>query len=255
MIDRRRALRHLAVLPAIASGRARAEAAKPAKKKGWAGGDAKLHALFGASWFYTWSPRTRPSKAIEFVPMIKGEWSLKQAGAIRSMEGISHLLGFNEPERAKQGNVSVPRALELWPRLSELAAEKQLRLGAPAPSSDQAGMAWLERFMEGAKRGKLKVDFVAVHWYRSRDPGEFEGFIKGLDRAYRLPIWVTEFNGWSGPEDEHYRFLRKSLEFLEKSRVVERYAYFNPGRNNAASLLGRDGSPNRLGELYRDAGN
>ena len=113
-------------------------------------------------------------------------------------------------------------------------------------------MQWLDTFMEKAKRQKLRIDFVAVHWYRSRDAGEFESFIKKLDRDYRLPVWVTEFNGWSGPEDEHYQFLKKSLRFLERSKTVERYAYFNPGKGKPHSLIDSSGKITRMGELYRD---
>lgn len=250
-MNRRQALATLAsTVPAVALG----ASSEPSTKKGWAGGDARLHKLFGAHWYYTWAPKTRPSKATEFVPMIKGEWSLKQAGAIKSMGDISHLLGFNEPERTKQGNVTIKRALELWPQLVKLAEAKNLRLGSPAPSSDKGGMAWLDEFMKQAKSRKLHIDFVAVHWYRSRNADAFESFIKDLARSYRLPIWVTEFNGWSGPEKEHYEFLKDSLKFLERNKDVERYAYFNPGKGKPHSLLKNDGSITRLGELYRDAG-
>lgn len=250
-MNRRQALATLAsALPAVAMG----ASASASTKKGWAGGDARLHKLFGAHWYYTWSPKTRPSKAIEFVPMIKGEWSLHQADDIKSMNGVSHLLGFNEPERTTQGNVTVARALDLWPKLAGIAKARNLRLGSPAPSSDRAGMAWLEAFMNQAKRRSLKIDFLAVHWYRSRDADAFEAFIKELVREHRRPVWVTEFNGWSGPEPEHHRFLKDSLRFLERNSDVERYAYFNPGEGKPHSLVARDGSPTRLGELYRDAG-
>lgn len=250
-MNRRHALATIAsALPAAAWG----DSPTASTKKGWAGKDPSLHKLFGAHWYYTWSPKTRSSKDIEFVPMIKGEWSLKQASAIHSMGGIRNLLGFNEPERPKQGNVKLGRALALWPKLVDLAEKKNLRLGSPAPSSDRAGMAWLEAFMEQAKRRKLKIDFVAVHWYRSRDAGQFEAFVKELVRAHRLPVWITEFNGWSGPEPEHYRFLKDSLRFLERHSDVERYAYFNPGRGKPHSLVTGNGTLNRMGELYRDAG-
>ena len=250
-MNRRQALQSLAALslPAIAN----AVPGSGSKKKGWAGGDAKLHKLFGANWYYTWSPKTRSSKEAEFIPMIKTEGSLKQSSAIKSMGDIKYLLGFNEPERKKQGNISIERALDLWPKLEAIAKAKNLRIGSPAPSSDNPGMKWLDTFMEQAKKRKLQIDFVAVHWYRGRDAGEFEAFIKKLDRDYRLPIWVTEFNGWSGPEDEHYDFLKKSLRFLEKSKTVERYAYFNPGKGKPHSLINNDNSPTRMGELYRDA--
>jgi hypothetical protein len=240
-----------ATVPAVAFGRSR----EPSAKKGWAGGDASMHKLFGANWYYTWSPKTRPSKAAEFVPMIKGEWSLRQAADITRMSGISHLLGFNEPERQSQGNVTLGRALELWPKLTEIAEAKNLQLGSPAPSSDRGGMEWFGEFMKQAKRRKLRIDFVAMHWYRSRNADDFEDFVKDLARSYRLPIWITEFNGWSGPEKEHYEFVKDSLKFLERNRDVDRYAYFNPGRGKPHSLLKNDGSLTRIGELYRDAGN
>lgn len=193
-MNRRQALQSFAALSLSLIADAAPEASS-SKKKGWAGGDAKLHKLFRANWYYTWSPKTRPSKDIEFIPMIKTEVSLKQSSAIKSMGDIKHLLSFNEPERKKLGNISIERALALWPKLEEIAKTKNLRIGSPAPSSDKAGMKWLDDFMEAAKRQKLQIDFVAVHWYRGRDAGEFEAFIKKLDRDYRLPVWVTEFNG------------------------------------------------------------
>jgi hypothetical protein len=143
-MKRRQVLATLAgALPAVAFARA----GEPSAKKGWAGGDARLHKLFGAHWYYTWSPKTRPSKATEF-----------------------------------------------------------------------------------------------------------EDFVEDLARSHRLPIWITEFNGWSGPEDEHYDFVKDSLRFLERSRDVERYAYFEPGKGKPHSLLKNDGSLSRIGEPYRDAG-
>ena len=116
-------------------------------------------------------------------------------------------------------------------------------------------MKWLDDFMKEAKKRKLRVDFIAVHWYRSRDAGAFETFVKDLARAYRLPVWITEFNGWSGTEKENHQFLEKALRFLERSRDVERYAYFEPGKGKAHSLMKADGSLSRMGELYKEAGN
>ena len=253
-MDRRRAISTLASaiapLPVLAAGdRA---AAGGSEKKGWCGGDAKLHQLFKAKWYYTWSPKTRPSKAAKFVPMIKGEWSLKQGAAIEQMGDITHLLGFNEPERDKQGDVPVAKAIELWPQLVEIAEKSQLRLGSPAPSSDRAGLQWLDAFMERAKKQKLRIDFVAAHWYKSRNAGEFEAFVKSLARQYRKPIWITEFNGWSGTEQENYKFLRDSLKFLERNQSVERYAYFNVSGGKPLSLLDKNGEPTRMGELYQE---
>lgn len=216
-----------------------------------------MHRAFGVHWYYTWWHGGNRNDTIEFVPMIKGRKDMSGNGsftAIERLPGVRHLLGYNEPERDDQGNLSVAEALEHWPRLQALASAKNLPLSSPAPSSDARGMAWFEAFMTEAKRRKLKIDMIAMHWYRSRNPDDFSAFIKQLSRSYRLPIWITEFNGWSGSERENYDFLRPTLKFLERERSVERYAYFNPARGTGPSLHRLDGSLSRLGELYRDAG-
>lgn len=222
------------------------------RKKGWAGANGKIHQLVGAHWYYTWSPKTRPSKAIEFVPMIKGPWSLKQAPDIKQMGGISHLLGFNEPEREKQGNVSVADAVRLWPKLEALAKERKLRLGGPA-CSGESGLKWIRAFMEQAKDKGLHMDFMTIHYYRL-DAAGLERLVDNLADNYKLPIWVTEFNGWTGDEAANYKFLKESLKFLERARQVERYAYMNGSSGKPQDLVKADGTLNRMGELYREAG-
>jgi hypothetical protein len=225
------------------------------KKKGWAGGAADRHRKFGAHWHYNWGP-AGGGGACPFVPMVKGANQIGN-GAFQKVSNhkkLPFLLGFNEPERASQGDLSVKDAVKHWRKLEEIAVARNSRLGSPAPSSDKGGMDWLESFMKEAKREKLKVDFIAVHYYRSRNPDDLEDFIKDLAKSYRLPIWLTEFNGWTGPRDENEKFLKKALKFLERERSVERYAYFEPGEGKAHSLMNKDGSLTAMGEMYRDAG-
>ncbi len=227
----------------------------PSTKKGWCGSNAKHHKLFGTHWYYNWSPNG-PANDPSFIPMLKGKRQMAAGGLnkLKSFPNPTHILGYNEPERERQGNLSLQEALDFWPQLQAVAEAKGARLGSPAPSSDQGGMNWLDEFMIQAKRRKLKVDFIAIHYYRSRNSDDLEDFIKDLARDYRLPIWLTEFNGWSGPRDEHEEFLEESLKFLEKERKVERYAYFDPGPGKPHSLFNQDGSLSSLGELYRKAG-
>jgi hypothetical protein len=221
-------------------------------KKGWAGGDPAMHEQFRAHWYYTWMPRSPSPSTAEFVPMTKGAAGVKQAGAIEQLPDITHLLGFNEPERAEQGNVPLNEALDLWPQLEAIATKRNLRLGSPATSSDKKGMDWFEAFMAQAKKRKLRIDFIALHWYRGRNAAAFASFVSGISRAHRLPVWVTEFNGWNGTEPENFDFLKRALAFLESSREVERYAYFNTPAGTPLSLLAADGSLTRMGKLYRD---
>lgn len=253
MLDRRRFL-STCTAAAFAPAPIFAQSRQPSTKKGWAGGDANFHRLFGAHWYYTWWTGGNGSKDAEFVPMLKRAEDIGKLGEIERLQSIDHMLGYNEPERGDQGNTTLEKGLELWPKLVALAEKKNLRLGSPAPSSDDKGMKWLDAFMKEAKRKKLKVDFIAIHWYRSRDPDAFEAFVKDLAKSYRLPIWITEFNGWTGPERENYDFLKKSLRFLERNKDIERYAYFEPGKDKEHSLFKKDGSLSRMGELYRDAG-
>jgi hypothetical protein len=216
-------------------------------KKGW-GGDAATAAKFNAHWFYNWGPHGKSSEGLEFVPMVKGKnhvtpeilKSIKESGA-------KVILGLNEPERASQGNTTVEEALDLWPKLMETG----LLLGSPAPSSDAGGMAWLDRFMQGVEKRKLRVDFIAIHWYRSSDPRQFETFLKELNRKYRRPVWVTEFNAqYSGGDRD--RFASQSFKICERLKFVERYSYFSAKPGTPGSLWKEGGrtelSP--LGEIY-----
>ena len=257
LMNRRTALHYLAALPVAAAFPASAapgNAKESSTKKGWAGGNAGAIKTFGASWYYTWWNGGGNVAGAEFVPMIKQGRNIGQVGSIKAMGNIKAVLGFNEPERKSQGDTSIDEAIKLWPQLVELAVAKNLRLGSPAPSSDGGGMAWLTEFMRRAKKEKLRVDFVAIHWYRGRDAGAFATWIKELDKSWRLPIWLTEFNGWSGTERDNHEFLKSALKTLERSKAVERYAYFEPGKDKEHSLFKPDGSLSRMGELYRDAG-
>jgi len=240
---------------ALASTPAFAARKEPTTKKGWAGNNTQRHRMVGANWYYNWTPKMA-GKQPEFVPMIKGGFNVNQRAfsMIKGYKNATHLLGYNEPERAKQGNLKLEQAIKLWPQLVELAEEAKLQLGSPAPSSDRGGMAYLDAFMDQADRKDLRVDFIAIHWYRGRDADAFEDFVDDLARKYRRPIWITEFNGWSGPEDENREFLEDSLKFLEKHDDVERYAYFEPGPGKPHSLFKKDGKLSAMGELYRDAG-
>lgn len=225
---------------------------EPSTKKGWAGSKTRFHKTFGAQWYYNWTPGWQANQGIEFVPMIKKASDLKKLGAIPQNKSAKFFLGFNEPERKKQGNLSVRQALGHWPEIQKLAKEKNIPLGSPAPSSDRAGLAWLDEFMKQAKKKDLRIDFMALHYYRSRDPDDFENFIEGIAKKYKLPIWVTEFNGWAGDENENYRFLKKALRYLERSKDVQRHAYFNPPAGKPHSLIDKNGEPTRMGKLYQD---
>ena len=133
----------------------------------------KLNKL-NCKWYYTWGskiPEGAPA-GIDFKPMIWGYWGDKNGLANTAKKakeaGIKELLGFNEPDRKNQANMSVEKALKIWPLLMETG----MRLGSPAgvhPDND-----WMKAFMAGAKKQKLRVDFITVHSYGGPNANELE---------------------------------------------------------------------------------
>ncbi|WP_414898783.1 glycosyl hydrolase [Rhodovulum sp. YEN HP10] len=123
----------------------------------------------GFEWYYTWSdwplydagPSPDPA---EFVGMARDERMVGQAALDRILAARADtLLGFNEPDLARQADREVAEALALWGALQATG----LRLVSPAASQEQTlgAESWLGRFMDGAAVQGLRVDVVAVHYY------------------------------------------------------------------------------------------
>ncbi len=215
-------------------------------KKGW-GGDPASATKLKAHWHYNWWTNGKSSHGLEFVPMVKGKKQVNDTvlKAIKS-NGAKVILCLNEPERASQGDTTVEEALNLWPKLMKTG----LRLGSPAPSSDAAGMAWLDTFMQGVEKKKLRVDFIALHWYRSSDPDKFEEFLKEIHDKYKRPIWVTEFNSQYSKGDRD-QFAAQAFKICDRLDFVERYSYFTTKPGEPGSLW-KDGGHKELTPLGKD---
>jgi Glycosyl hydrolase catalytic core len=223
------------------------------------------------SWYYTWQPHTmqiqRPH-GVEFVPMIWSETFVKSRELELAKESGSVLLGFNEPDRADQANMTVEEALSLWPQLMATG----LRLGSPAPADNPSlPESWLERFINGARERDYRVDFLAVHWYGDNFAVEeavntLNDFLEAVHHKFKLPIWLTEYSliRWSDPPgypswEEQAEFAAKSVEMLERLPFVERYAWYSlpPWTNDSSettALYYQNGEPTPVGIAYRRAG-
>ena len=226
---------------------------KEAGKKGWCGGHPDTAKEMNCSWFYNWGPHGESKEGLEFVPMIKSKHgaTAKVLEAVKK-SGAKNLLGFNEPERENQGNTTVEEALDIWPRLMDTG----IRLGSPAPSSNKAGMEWLEKFMEGAEKRKLRVDFIAVHFYKSANAEVFSRWLEELHHRYNRPIWVTEFNA-KFTDGDRDKFAKDAFHLLAHHKDVERYAYMNGFNSEPGALFegkGEEKKMSKLGEVYRDVG-
>ncbi len=225
-------------------------------KKGIAGG---IWQNLNVGWFYDWNISTKSSADIEYVPIKqKKDWpGLDQDWKER---GSVHLLGYNEPDRPDQAKMTVDEAIAGWPGLLKTG----LRLGAPAVSD--GGLGWLYQFMEKADAAKLRVDFVAVHYYRAvSDPGDGKAaaaqlynFVKEIHDRTKRPIWITEWNNganWTGGKDPSEEDQRKAIEemikMLDKTPFVERYALYN-WVEDCRMLVKKDNSLTPAGQVYRD---
>jgi hypothetical protein len=213
----------------------------------------------GATWFYNWGSEGQTCGGAEFVPMIWGGSGLTSDAVADAVEravdaGHTAVLGFNEPDRPDQANMTVEQAVALWPSMT---ANEDILVGSPATSSAQAGQEWMTEFMTQVTDRGLRVDFLAVHWY-GWGAGSCDAGAAGLDQYLDwaetlpgdLPIWLTEFGclNESNPDAATVQaFYEGAVEVLEDHPRVERYAWFPWTTNNH---LAEDGALTPLGTSF-----
>ncbi len=108
-------------------------------KRGYADTGANYDRMqaINSGWYYRWSPDkanlSQPFDA-QFVPMIWGGYQANTA-TINKIKGYSDtewVLGFNEPERPDQANMTVAQAISAWQTLSNGFAGSGIKLVSPA---------------------------------------------------------------------------------------------------------------------------
>lgn len=201
----------------------------PSPYKGIANSPAAEIDALGASWCYNWTTGPSSSDCGDplFVPMVWGGGNVAGALAGIAAAGYDTVLGFNEPNKSDQANMTVEAAIAAWPALT---SDPNIRVGSPAVSDD--GRAWLESFMDQVESGGLRVDFIAMHWYGwnagSCTAASLEGAVNWASQ-WNLPIWITEFGcmGSSNTSEEVLvTFFEGAVEMLEAHPLVERYAWY-----------------------------
>jgi hypothetical protein len=129
-------------------------------KKGWAGGIGTGSQL-NVSISYDWDAAGNTENIdAEYVPM-RHNLGWQSFDVINARNNVSHVLGYNEPDRSDQSNMSVEDAIEQWPELFKSG----LRLGSPAPASTN-GTNWLNNFMNLCDELNYRVDFIVTHAYQ-----------------------------------------------------------------------------------------
>lgn len=229
-------------------------------KKGWCGvrGNTNVESngvnkqvnetdLTQSTWVYSWGLSDPVESNVEFVPM---KWGF--GGSLENLnakKGVTHLLGYNEPNRPDQSNMSVIQALSEWPELMKSG----LRLGSPSVSDNSKLQDWLYTFMDEAKKRNYRVDFVNVHAYwgpdQAKSPEEWYKILREIHLRTGLPIWLTEWNigaNWTKEpwpekkEDQELKQLKNLegvLKVLDTTSFIERYSIYNWVEDKRAMII------------------
>ena len=207
-------------------------------------------ATLKVAWWYNWTTSPGSCAAPGFVPMVAGKSEKTPADVTSAITkiaaaGYKTVLGFNEPNKPDQSNLTVAQVLTMWPQLTANAA---LRVGSPATSADAPGQTWFTDFMTQATAQSLRVDFIALHWYGwnagscDAKAAQLESYIKWAEASPgNRPIWITEWGclNLSNPDPATVQaFYTGALAVFAKHPRVERYAWYPWTTNNELVLSG-----------------
>ncbi len=175
-------------------------------------------------------------------------------------DNVKHVMGFNEPDKHNQSNLSVEQAIQWWPHLMELDVP------LVSPGCVHPDCQWMRDFMAQVDRRKYRVDFVSVHSYAGPSANWLMQSLKEVHEMYGRPLWITEFavGDWQAPTAQENRFsperiaqfMGEVLPALDKASFVDRYAWFSASPASAAlgtsALFDDNGDLTPLGNIYRN---
>jgi autotransporter-associated beta strand protein len=241
-----------------------------APKRGLGGSTASVSNAVNVNWYYDWGRTANTGQRGEFVPMAWNGGSLTNSTNYADLVNnttSSYVLGFNEPERTDQANMSVATAISLWPKMMALKNPdgSAKKLVSPAVSDTTAGRAWMASFISEINRLNYRLDAIAFHWYGdvrvSNAANNFLGAVDYYRNTYtvagsKLPVWITEFGGvdFTGgtnpvTPEMNETFLAGALPGLDSRSYVERYAWWNWSSESSLGS-GSPFTPTGAGDLY-----
>jgi autotransporter-associated beta strand protein len=240
-------------------------------KKGLAG-YVNSYDKFNVSWSYNWGRSNSVSLPFDhqFNPMQWGDYNWSHGANQGPVDLIRdelqagpkpvHVMGFNEPDRTDQANMTTDRAIALWPRLEALDAP----LIGPCPASPLG--SWAMDWEAKADAQGFRRDYTPVHWYDTPNVDQLVGVLTNAYNTFGRPVWLTEFStvSWSGTgnwsDADNYNFLAEFMWRAQSISWLKRYSLFqftegtNPATDpiNAprSNALKSDGTLTAFGELY-----
>lgn len=195
------------------------------------------------SWAYNWAatPNGDLPEGVEFVPMLWGTKSLSDFAANietfltgSSPSGSKYIMGFNEPDASHQSAMTVGDAVTTFKQFITPYTSSASLVSPAVTNSENAnqGLDWMSQFLSSCS--DCGVSVLAVHWY-GNDAGDFMKFVRqAIDTANQhglKEVWVSEFGlsedlNQHGSSPESADFLRKVQPWLDRQKMVTRYAYF-----------------------------
>lgn len=251
-------------------------------KKGWSGGvDAEN--MQNVTCFYDWGcGGTTTNPDFEYAPIHqKAGWP--SWDALYSVNNVTVMLNYNEPDDAGQANLTADYAISTW----QYMFKSGLRLASPA-SKDPIGSGWSRRFFATLDSLNYRCDIVAAHLYRQSMAGvNMRNSVNATSTdAKGRPMWITEFNnganwtneGWpdaTGPQrdadlniiydasgntttinrplspnnsEKQRAWIEDILNALNETDKCERYFIYNWVQDARAMILGGKLTP--AGKAY-----
>lgn len=193
---------------------------------------------FGTSWSYNWSRGNFDSLSDDqfYVPMqFRQGWpalpTLHQKYSDWNDElKPAYLLGFNEPDKEEQANMTVGTAVGLWPQLTTM----DVPLVSPGNAHGANGRAWLRDFSDQTDALGYRTDYAATHWYSTPNVNSVLNYVDGAQAdSNGRDVWLTEFAvvDWSGgngnwSEETNYNFILEFMYRAESKANLDKYALF-----------------------------
>ena len=206
-----------------------------------------LDVLISPKWYYNWGANStfkddgcNPLPKQEFVPMIWGYYGASSYPPYYIQENTTYILGFNEPNHAKQSNLTPQQAVTGWKVIQKTWGNTHKLV---SPSASPCGndcltpVEWFDEFFKICN-GECQVDYLATHMY-SCNPENTMNYLKNLTDRYNLNIWLTEFacdydNSHTVEEQQNY--MKQIIPMLNNAEYVYRYSWFNSRDQDSNSL-------------------
>jgi hypothetical protein len=235
------------------------------------------------SWNYSWNMPLVDEQpdVVEFMPMVYGGKGLHGPSAVRKLTEqlarevtphvksgrVKRLLGPNEPDREKHGDLTVEQTVALWPAMEAMGVPLCSPSAANTEGRSGVGAEWMPGFMKEVDLRGLRVDYIGVHAYSNPNAEEVKTRLRRIYEKYgQRPLIITEFGvaDWQtldGTSKNRFtqaqvlKYMKEILPWMERQDWIAGYAWFpfrvDSPHGTSSALFDADGNLNALGRYYR----